>query len=524
MTAVAAVGLRYRAAAEVTVELHRLEWPCLYEIVVALRVLGRERQDGISGALESLLGVAGGWLRTLTAAPSAPGEPALGTAGLAAAFEAHAASGLDSNLGSRLQALAGFLRRVAGEAHPAAGCLEEVISRYGRATLESPPAVYVAGERTHTEALTSWLAAEELDAEVATLSALRTAPIRDALVLLGPPARYQASQWCPPERAAQLTRWVLTCPPAAQVHVLTWPGHHRLDTDARTFPNSVPPRVRQRAVPAGSTAPLEPVWVPSLPVDHRRASWAVDRDPVDARGLRLADDTVAFFPLDGRPQAEVITWEGGNVVLGPTKASRLRVGDTLLFRPSRSAADDELHRRADARLASRHGSEAPAAAHAAKQELKEALAARRRQDPIALSRLTTLLGDPGYARHVLHALGDPDYIGPEKPGAYAALRGVLGLSEDTGRKKEALLRSLRAACRAAGIEIAAELLEVLRRTDGWQADVDATGAATISAGPLLGELEIRAIAAIDPTARRLGRSRLGRLGTVTGPAPRGDDR
>lgn len=99
---------------------------------------------------------------------------------------------------------------------------------------------------------------------------------------------------------------------------------------------------------------------------------------------------------------------------------------------------------------------------------------------------------------------------------------MLGLPEDAGRKKEILLRLLRAACRSAGVEIATKLVEVLRTTDSWQVDVDATGCATISAGPLLGQLELRAVAAIDPTPRRVGRNRVGRLTPATIPGTRGD--
>ena len=523
--AFANVDARYRAAAQVTVEHHRLDWPTLYGIVSALQALRGAGQNGVSEALESLLNVAGGWLRTITATPAAPSEPDLGTMHLSADFAKHAERGLDSNVDGRLEVLAELLGRISDEAHPAASCLEGVISRYGRENHESPAAVYLASDHAHVKDLAAWLAAEELDAEVATITALRGAPVREALILLGPPARYLTSSWCPPERAAQLTRWVFTCPPAAQVHILTWPGHGRLDIDVRTFPTSAPPRV-QEIVPAGGSPSWEPVWLPPLPVDQRvtpRASWTVDRDPVDARGVRLADDAIAFFPLDGRPHPEIVSWEAGIVQLSPTTPANLNVGDTLLFRPARSSAQDELHRRANTRLAGRCGLAAPAAAHAAKQELKAALAAKpRNQKPALLSHLTALLGDPGYARHVLHTLPDPDYIGPEKPGAYASLRTVLGLPEDSGREKEALLRSLRAAFRAAGMEITTELVELLRTTDGWQADIDASGCATVSAGPLLGQLEIRAVAAIDPTIRRVGRSRLGRL--IPAPATRGDAR
>lgn len=525
---IAAVDSRYAAAAQVTVEHHRLGWPTLYDIVVALRALHRARQDGMSGALESLLDRAGGWLRALTATPTSPSVTQLGTADLAAAFAAHAEGGLDSQIGSRLQALAEFLGRIANEAHPAAGCLEGLISRYGREYPDSPPAVYLASDPSHSDILEGWLADEELDAEVATITALRVAPVRDALILLGPPARYLTSLWSPPERAAQRSRWMLTCPPALEVHIVTWPGHGRLETDLRTFPTSSPPSVRETPAPADRPPSREPVWLPHLPVNEHVtpwASWVADRDPVDALGVRLADGAIAFFPLDGRPRPEVVTWEGGAVQVSPITPAALAVGDMLLFRPSRSATEEELHRRADARLADHYGPDVPIDAHAAKRELKAALEAKPLcEGPTLLSHLTALVGDPGYAHHVLRTLPDSEYIGPEKPGAYTALRTVLGLPDDAGKEKETLLRSLRVACRVAGREIREELVEVFRSTDSWQAEVDATGCATVSAGPLLGQLEIRAVATVDPTPRRLGRSRLGRLVPAAVPGTPGDGR
>lgn len=524
----ATVDARYTAAGEVTIEHHHLDWPTMYDVVVVLRALRRARQEGISGALEDLLDVAGEWLRTLTAQPISPADPQLGTEGLASAVTLHRAAGLDSNVGDDLQTLAELLGRIVSEAHPASDCLEGVISRYGRESPADPPALYLAGDRAHTDALTSWLATEELDATVVTITALRDAAVRDAVVLLGPPARYLTSAWIPPERAALLSQWVLTCPPAANVHVLTWPGHGRLDTEVRMFPTSVPPRVREVPTRADRMPHQEPVWLPPLPVDQRvvpPAPWGAGREPVDARGLRLANDAVAFFPFDGGPCPEVVTWDGSVVQVNSAQSLNVTVGDLLLFHPERSAEDDELHRRADALLAARYGPEAPAAALAAKDELKAALRAiPPEREPVVLSHLIALIGDPSYARHILHALPDPDYIGPEKRGAYAALRRVLRLPEDISQEKEALLRSLRAARRKAGVEIVSELVDLLHTSDAWLADIGATGRAAVSAGPLFGQLEIRAVVAVDPTPRKVDRSRLGRILPAPVQASLGGDR
>jgi hypothetical protein len=188
------------------------------------------------------------------------------------------------------------------------------------------------------------------------------------------------------------------------------------------------------------------------------------------------------------------------------------VGQALLFRPLRSATDEELHRRADARLAERYGSGAPAAAHQAKAELKEALDRARGGDEEVLQyQLMTKLNDATYARHILHSIPRAAYIAPQKPGAYAAVRSVLGLPHDEGGERYRLLSALRSACRRAGVEIADELIGVLRSTSTWQEELEASGMATVTGGALLGHLELRVVTAIDPNPHRIGRSRIGRL-------------
>jgi len=376
LAAVEAVDHRYRAAGSVDIECHVLAWPTMRDAVRLLRELRRAADTGVSRSLEDILVVAGAWARIMSATPLAPADPAAATAELAEAVRSHDATALDSRLHSQLARLAGLLDAIGDETHPAAACLEEVISRYGRAAPSDPPAVYVAADADHAPLIEAWLNAEELDADVRPVTNLRDAPIRDALVLLGPPARYLVSAWCSPAFAGRLGGWLLSAPPAPHVHIVTWPGHLRLDPDTvNVFPTTAPPTVRisrRDPGPAGvpNTADDEPVWLAPVTVEPRvtpASSWSVDRDPVAATGFRLAGDHVVFYATgatgangtgegggeDVGPAPEVVTWDGAAVHVTDAEPAQLHPGTVLLFRPLRSATDVELHRRADALLAGR---------------------------------------------------------------------------------------------------------------------------------------------------------------------------
>jgi hypothetical protein len=115
------------------------------------------------------------------------------------------------------------------------------------------------------------------------------------------------------------------------------------------------------------------------------------------------------------------------------------------------------------------------------------------------------------------------YIAPERPGAYAALRTALGLDPDPDGRADRLLRELRAACRRAGVDIAAALVGTLRATTSWQNDLEAYGHGTVSGGPLLGQLDVRIVVAVDPAIRHIGRSHLGHQTLAADAAHRSPD-
>jgi hypothetical protein len=537
--ALVAVDERYQAAADVDIECHVLEWPTMSDAIRVLRDLRRAADEGVSRNLEDILAGASTWARLVSGTPLAPDALPVATSQLANAVRCHDETGLDSRLHPHLSRFAALLDALGDQPHPAAACLEEVISRYGRANPHDPPAVYIAVDADHAPLVKRWLEDEELDADVRAVTHLRDAPIRDALLLFGPPARYLMTPWCGATHAGRIGGWLLSAPPATHVHIVTWPGHLPLDPDTiNVFPTTLAPTIRTSR--RGSNTPErddEPVWLPPTAVEPRvtpAGSWLVDRDPVAATGFRLAGDHVVFYAVDGGdvdggagPAPEILTWDGNAVHVTDAEPGQIRVGTVLLFRPLRSATDDELHRRADALLVGKYGPGAPAAAKAAKAELKEALATSGRTDRQLHTALSAALHNSGYARHVLNCVPYPGYIAPEKAGAYQAFRSVLGLPEDDGGRSDRLLRELRTACRRAGIDIIAELISILRATTSWQPNLETFGYATVSGGPLLGELDLRVVVAVDPAVRYIGRSHLGQhvpaSGGAHGPAVMRDE-
>ncbi len=514
------VATRYEAAAAVRVEHHSVAWPAMREAVRHVRELRQRAADGgASLALEQLAGKLAGWISLTAAGPVTAIDMNVGAGRLLARVQAHIDGGVDDTLKVELANLAAALDTLSADPHPGGQCLETILSRYGREEPGDPPAVYVAASPRDVDALSAWLDQEELDAEVCTVGHLRGAPVRQALVLIGPPARYYVSPWCPPPRAARLSGWLLTAPPAAEVFVVTWPGHGALDaTSAPLFPETAPPEVS--ALVCGSGVPAvpyreEPVWLPPVAVDARirqRSEWTVDRDPVAAVGFRVAGDAIAFFPPTGEPAPAIVSWEHNSVDVASIDARRVVAGSMMLFRPSRAGGDPELYRRADQLVAERLGAAAPAAAHAAKAELKEALArARQRYDEDYLHyELKVKLNNSTYARHILHSIPHLSYIAPERAGAYDAVRSVLRLPTDSGGLRYRLLSTLRLACRRAGADITNELIDVLRATTGWQEDLETVGVSRVSTTGF-GGLDLRVVTAIDPDEHLVGRSRLGHL-------------
>ena len=513
---VSLASARYRAARDVTVEHHQLDWPTFARALRALRTLRNDVSTyGGTADLEALVERLWSWAYTLSGTPSAPG--AAGTTTVRGAVLAHLDTGRDSRHGAVLAEIAAVLDQLCSELHPAASRLEDVVSRYGAERPGDPPAVYIASRQDDIGVIARWLKEQELDAEVRTVTQLKSAPVRQAVVLLGPPARFYVSAWCPLPAAGRVGGWLLTAPPAPAVHVITWPGHTGFNTgDAPLLPASARPnvtvsRVRVAAPGIAAAAPAEPVWLPPLPVQAEIAvgAWAQDREPVKATGLRLAGGYVAFFGPATGPRPGVVTWDLGAVDVANIEPGAVKAGQALLFHPDRSATDDELARRAGMLLTAKYGPGALGKALAAKQELKDALRRSKKSREQLVYELTSKLNDDQYARHIIHALRYPEYIAPEKQGAYPALRQVLGLPQDADNYR--WLRALRGALRRAGHEVTNELVDVLTSTTSWQADLEAAGQVTIAGGEHLGCLELRVVTAVDPTQRTVGRSRLGRL-------------
>lgn len=511
------VSARYEAAAHAQVEVHDLAWPTMRELVTVLSDLRRAAEAGVSRRLEELIDRAAQFHRLLTSTPLSPVAALPSTADLAEEFRAHRVSAIDSHLSSQLRRAAELIDAVGASSHPAAGCLEDVLSRYGRLRPEDPPAVYIAVRRADEVTLVrAWLRDVELDAEVKTFTELRYAPVRDAVVLLGPPAWYGVSAWCSLADAALVTGWLVTAPPARHVHIVTWPGHPRFDGDGSVlFPTTAAPAVTFSRRDGEAPAPEDHVaWLPPEPVAMTvrvDASWRHDSDPVDAVAVQLTrQQFVLFSDEEDTPKAHVVTWESAGVDITVAELSSLSVGQALLFRPHRSA-DEELYRRADERLVEKCGHDAPAKAAAVHAALKAAYEASPTSDEQLVDELTSKLNNRTYARHIVASLPRSDYIAPERAGAYDVLRVVLRMSPDASNTDYRMLAALRSARRRAGLDITRDLVGLLRQSDDWQGAVETEGHASITLGDGLGRLEMRVVTAVSDEAQPVGRNRLGKL-------------
>ena len=102
----------------------------------------------------------------------------------------------------------------------------------------------------------------------------------------------------------------------------------------------------------------------------------------------------------------------------------------------------------------------------------------------------------------------PDYIAPQKVGAFEALCAVVGHNVDIARHRHLLFR-LRAAHRRAGIEATEEMMNVLRTTADWHGPLADNGHATVTLKSGGGRLSVAAIVRIDPGPHEVPISWLG---------------
>jgi hypothetical protein len=514
------VNAWYAALASEVVALERLSWPSLGHFTGALKWVQAEVDArGGSDDIEDLLATCRQTQGLLTGTPLSPSDEEVGLIQLFIRLQEHLEAGRDSGVRDGLVRLLLALEALETEEHPAAAILEDIISRYGSDEAAGAPGVYVAVRGRAQQALVArWLADQELEAEVCTATALKETGLRDALVMLGPPSRYYLSQWCNLPRADMAGAWMLTAPPARTVHVLTWSGHPPFQPErCRLFAVSEPPAVvcndHQPPAPEASTTAtwhwLEPRTTPGrVGLD----AWSSDREPVDARGIRLAGNMASVFAEDTGPRPQVVVSDAREVHVSAVTPSTLHPGQVLLFHSDQVAP--ALRADADRALTARLGASAAPRARALQKEIKDALSAFEGSRAELIEQLTARLGSRPYARHVVHRLADEDYIAPEKDGAYDAVRELLGLGADNGDAYR-LLRELRAEHRLAGHRFSKQLRAVMDQDRSWQAALEEEGVATVVSDNNIGALEIRVIAAIDPELKRVGRSRLGRLFAVT---------
>ncbi|MGY1805789.1 hypothetical protein ACI8AF_00290 [Blastococcus sp. SYSU D00669] len=480
----------WRAADAPAPTVSRLPWPALQQVTTAAAAL-RPFADTATIAADALAGVAAA-RRVLTTTPL-PSEHALAgltelNARIGAFRAAHPQHGVDQAL-ARLQTA---LEVLTADASPVAQWCTDVLSQYGARPDGTPEAVLVVPRRSWVLAVYGWLHEEELTCvDVAAPGQLRAVPATyRAAVLAGHPAYAHSSAFRAPEIAARDTGWLLTAPPAAQVHLA-------LPADA---PPVDPASMWLLPAPAHPELPLpDPGRQRDLPAVQdweQTAARAATRRPVPrpavapeeatgAREVHLASGHAIFFAGDAGPRPQqVVVDDTGAVALAATTSAALTAGTLLAVR-----AVGALHVlvvvRADEWLRTRRGwssdriTEVRDCSLRLKLELLHVLALRGHE---ALRRDLARYVPDRYARVLLHNPLTAQYIAPQRRAGFDALVKVTGCTELAGRFDD--LATVRAAHQQAGETIRQDLRATLLADRSWLADIDEVGWAELNAGDL----------------------------------------
>jgi len=512
----------YRILESSSVEVTSIEWPELRSLTRSLnRAYRQSREAGATSDLESLLTRTRAAHRLLTRAASAQASDRDSLEVLALEFQLHLESGRDSHIGQTLEGIIHSLVALANEPHPVAPLLEGIISRYGTDVATGGAEVAVVVDRQDAQLTVDWLNEVELSAQVVTPSELRRSGPLEGVILLGPPGRYFVSQWADFAAAERLGGWMIASPPARSVHVMLWDGQREFRLKpCQLFSASLPIPATIVEAPQAEP-PDEPiVWTWFEPSPSRTtfdtSAWSSDSQTVDAIAVRLTNDDVAFFSNDVGAQPRRVEVDGDEVEFETTSSASLTPGTILIFNSQRAA--ESLRADANQEMERRFGGSASTMTRSYQQELKDAVA-RAESQATLIHELGKLVNDRTYARGLINRVQDEEFIAPQRPGAYPALRDVLGLDPDDGSRYE-LLRALRVEHQRAGQRLSRIQRDSMIRDTSWQIALQEAGCVTLEADDGSGSFELRIVIERENEIRQVGRSRLGRLIALRELSPR----
>jgi len=489
----------------------RIAWP---QLVAFSRALASLREPAMaSSAVARVFAAAAATRRLLCSIPLPPTHRVIGLPAVRSEVELYLTAHPDHVAADVVRRLRYAADDLMASRSPVTAWAGDEVSRYGHDNeLSRPEAVIIVPRREMLVPVRSWLAEQELHADVLTAAEARDCvPYRAALVA-GHPGYTYASPWRDPQTALRNFGWLLTAPPAATVHIALPGDIPALDENAAwLLPGDEHPRPRS-ADP--DPQPSARTWTAPLltPPIVRPATGELGIDGTLSTPVNLAGPASVYYhpQLGPRPHTVFLDDETGALRITATAVQSLRAGTLLVLRVG-LAEHTELVERADRWLAERRAWPASKIATARQliATIKSRLAkARRERGSDAVQRELVLKWgvDDTYARALVTRPLDDYYICPQRRASYVALLRVLSLERHDDQFE--VLAAVRAAHQQAGEEIRRELLACLEVDRAWVDQVDEHGWTQVT---LNGHdhLLLAAIAAVGDTALPVPRTLLG---------------
>ena len=239
----AALGI-WEVSANPVMVTRRIAWP---ELVAFSRALAALREPAMaSSAVARVFAAAAATRRLLCSIPLPPTHPAIGLQAVRSEVELYLTAHPDHVAADVVRPLRYAADDLMASRSPLAAWAGEEVSRYGHDNeLSRPEAVIIVPRREMAVPVRSWLAEQELHADVLTAAEARSCMPYRAALLAGHPGYTYASPWRDPQTALRNFGWLLTAPPAATVHIALPGDIPALDENAAwLLPGDEHPRPR----------------------------------------------------------------------------------------------------------------------------------------------------------------------------------------------------------------------------------------------------------------------------------------
>ena len=452
-------------AADPTLSVHQLRWPAMERVLKLLhRSFAGSETDPLANREIELAARARAWARVCLDGPVAPSHISTGVVELQQELVA-----ADAELGSeRVSALRAAVEQTISTEHPAAEAVAELISIIDMDLSDSEDgrpncALIVRGDGAM--AVRDWVRAENLCADVVTLSQAKVAMPWKHAIMFGPPERYVASAWLRGAQASATASWLLLAPAAAAVTVFTWAGHQRVSVSNYAPWQGAPTASIRYETEQLATVDLVPDDYPEVLLAREPSFERDSGERVDAYRVQFQHDgrtLLSYFSTKFGSMPLTVSDDDG-LVLVSVSITTVKFGDCILFKTSVAGLDALEATTAEWFL--KHQDEA---AHrlAIRQQSKLKDWMTNRISAVGQRQVVGDLiahgVDAQYAQMLPPRLLHKEFIAPQYYSVYEKLCRALAVSPVPA--EFALLKTLRTARRQAGLmlsrRIASRLEEI----------------------------------------------------------------